>query len=225
MCCERRRKNLKRIAALVLVLAWAAVSAQAGVVQPVETALYDLFPKQQQGENGIYLQYLSPDGSYTDLVCIGDYVFGTPGTPWNLPAVYRSPYYSESLLAHPTAVTQCGADRDPVIRVTLDGGYGSVRVTGSAQTASWGDVRYYIYKGAANYSQPIWNAQGGGSFDLSIGYSDGEELFFATDACGADYNDWANWCSVRFQAVPEPSSFAALGASLCAVLVRRRRSR
>lgn len=214
---------MRIIALLLVAITCAAVSAQAGVVQPIETKLYDLFPKQQQGENGIYLQYLSPNGSYTDLVCLGDYVFGTLGTPWNLPAIYRSPYYPESLLAHPTAVTQCGADRDPVIRITLDGGYGAVRVTGSAQTASWGDVRYYIYKGAANYSLPIWNAMGGGSFDLLIDYSDGEELFFATDALGADHNDWANWCAVRFQAVPEPSCFAVIAAGLGAILMRRRR--
>jgi hypothetical protein len=219
---------LRKLCLACLLAGLVATSAYSGVVQPTQTSLYDLFPKQNQGENGIYLQYLSPDGSYTNLVCLGDYVFGTIGTMWNLPNALRSPHYPESIHAHPTAVTQCGYDRDSVIRVTLNGNYGIVRVTGLAQTASWGYVRYYIYKGAQNYNRPIWEQWNTGSFDLLVPYNAGDELFFVTDAGGADFNDWANWRSVKFQAVSQAvpeipaTTLAFIGTGL-GCLVRRRR--
>lgn len=213
---------VRRLCLAFLLAGLAVTSAWSGVVQPTETRLYDLFPRQNQGENGIYLQYRSANGSYTNLVNLGDYIFGTIGTLWNLPNAVRPGHYPESIHAHPTAVTQCGYDRDPVIRVVLNGNYGLVKVTGSAQTASWGDVRYYIYKGAQNYNQPIWQQWNSGSFDLLVAYTEGEELFFATDSGSTDYNDHADWCSVRFQAVPEPATLAFIGTGIGWLILRRR---
>lgn len=211
----------RKISLVLFLIGVAAVVCRADVVQLTETNLYDLFPQQNQGENGIYLQYRSADGSYTDLVNLQDYCFGTLGTNWNLPLIKRSSHYPDSIHAHPTAVNAQGYDRDAIIRIVLNGNYGYVRVVGSTQTASSGDVRYYIYKGAENYNQPIWQQWGNGSFDLLIAYTEGEELFFATDAGETDHYDWANWRSVRFQAVPEPTTIGLAGIYLGLLMFRR----
>jgi hypothetical protein len=214
---------MKSFCLAVLLAGFIITSAWSGVVQPTQTSLYDLFPKQNQGENGIYLQYLSPNEGYVNLTNSGDYGFVTLGTPWNIPLIVRPGHFANSIHAHPSAYTQCGADRDAVIRIILDGGYGAVRLTGSAQTASDGEVRYYIYKGAENYSQPIWEQWNSGSFDLTLEYNDGDELFLAVDAGNHDINDWANWVDVRFQAVPEPTTLTFIGTGLGWLVLRIRR--
>jgi len=204
-------------------------SVQAQIVQTSQTRLVDFFPRTQQGENGIYLQSRGPAGEYYDLTNVADYGFLTIGTQWNLPDLGVVSFDNGEISAHPAHTLAVGVDRDPVMRVTLNGNFGSVRITGNAYTANVGEVRYYIYKGENGYNTPIWQSMGAGSFDFVLSYIAGEQIFFATDAGSSDGGDWARWTDIRFQGqvpevVPEPSSALVLGSSLFGLIpVLRRR--
>ncbi|MEK7674817.1 MAG: LamG-like jellyroll fold domain-containing protein [Verrucomicrobiota bacterium] len=168
------------------------------LVSGTETRLVDYFPKTSQGEHGIFLQYLRSDGTYENLINTGDYAFTTPGMPWNIPRVEVSDFNSGSIYVNPSAVVQVGAERDAIMRVTLWGDYGRVRVRGHAEKTG-GSMRFYVYQGAGNYAAPLWQAWDGGAFDLTVPYLEGDQLFFAVDAGPNDVNDWAFWRDIRFQ--------------------------
>ncbi len=178
-------------------------------VGPSETRLVDIFPRSVSGENGVYLQYREPDGSYTDLTWFSDYNFRTPGTPWNIPVTFIADRVLDAgialpapgvIQAHPSAPVQCWYRRDNTIRVVpiLSAGAGGVRVRGQAFRTQ-GSMRFYIYKGESGFSTPLWEAWDGGDFDLTVPMSPGEALFFAVDAGPDDVSDWSFWRDIRFQ--------------------------
>jgi hypothetical protein len=207
---------------LGLAHASAAVQITTNPISLVDT----VFPKTVQGSNGVFLQarpggtsYNSGSSGYVDLTHLSDTHWGTVGAPWNLPSVLKTD--ATTIHAHPSAVSQVGHDYDPVIRLDLGGDLGELRLTGSAATASWGDVTYYIYLGADGWQSPLWVSNGGGSFDLTLRFAAGDSLYLATDARGADHNDWAEWHSVSLVGTgdpigraPEPTTLGLLLAGL-----------
>ena len=178
------------------------------LIQSTETRLVDFFPKTTQGENGIYLQR-AQNGTYSNLDNFGDFTFKTTDTAWNLPIVILGDKAgnkdNEIIQAEPSTA------ENSAIRVTLNGDYGLVHVTGSAQmTKASGSARFFIYKGEYGYTEPLWQATLSGlnsdSFDLSIPYTEGEQLFFSIDANGPDTDDWAAWNQIRFIAASDSVS-------------------
>jgi hypothetical protein len=92
-------------------------------------------------------------------------------------------------------------EADAIIRVPLNGGYEAVVVSGRAWIASGADVRHYIYRGAGNWRAPLWETWSADTaFNVTIPYSPGDELFFATDSGSSPYDAWAHW-DIRFQGV------------------------
>jgi hypothetical protein len=105
-------------------------------------------------------------------------------------------YLPRGINAQPSAVNQLGYDRDTIIRVTIPGSGEVVQVNGSAGEDD-GHVRFYIFKDESEYDNPLWSAWDGGIFNLTIPYSAGDQLFFATDAGDDDINDWAYWSEIE----------------------------
>lgn len=165
----------------------------------------DYFPRKLSGEHGIYAQYRGTDGLYVDLAYEQDYMFITPNVPFLVPRVGVTDFAAGLVHAHPSAVIQVGYKRDAIVRVTLHGASGAVRVTGEGiRLAGASSMRFYIYKGAGAYSAPLWQAWDGGAFDLVVPYADGEELFFATDAGPNDINDWSYWRGIVLEGADTP---------------------
>lgn len=214
------------IAAALVIAPPFTAAADASLVQSSGTRLVDFFPKDANGENGIMLQALLPGGAYGDLTHSGDYLFNTPGAPWSIPMISLNNQATQDIYVHPSAVSQVGAEKDPVIGVTLDGSFPEVRITGRAQAAN-GYHRYYIYTGAAGYAAPLWETWNSGTFDITLSYVDGDQVFFGVDAGSSDVNDWGHWYEIGFQGVgtpvPEPCSLFVVSLGLGSVLAKVRR--
>ena len=181
------------------------LSEAAGIAETDAGSVFDVyanFPRTTNGENGIFLQYLSA-GAYISLPYVQDYQFGIMSTDGRflVPHVTRG---STNIYAHPSAVIQCGREADTVIRVTIPGSGGQVRVTGIAGV-DLGSINFYIYKGADQYSSPLWSGYNGGAFDFSVSYSSGDQLFFAVDAGSNDINDWSWWRDIQLTWIPSLS--------------------
>ncbi|MCD4830577.1 MAG: PEP-CTERM sorting domain-containing protein [Anaerohalosphaeraceae bacterium] len=215
---------MRKIIFLAVLLS-VAVSSYAVVITTSVADLWQLFPKDTQGENGIQLQYRT--GSiYTDLTYFDDYSWKTPSTMWNLPYVIKDAAVTGKISAVPSAVTQVGCDRDPLMRVRLDGTLNQVRVTGTAAMENSGSVTFYIYKGSASYGSPLWSAILSGVsstvFDFVVDFTPTEELFFAVDAGSTDYCDHNSWYDIQLTGIPEPATLALF--VLGGLLLGRKRS-
>lgn len=207
----------------IVVLLSIVTSSYAVVVTTSVSDLWQLFPKDTQGENGILLQYRT-GSTYTDLTYFGDYWWATPGTMWNKPEV--STTVPGKIGAIPSALTQIGYDRDPLMRVSLDGALDQVRVTGTAAMENTGSATFYVFKGAANYGSPLWSStlsnQSSIAFDFVVDFTATEELFFAVDAGATDYSDHTAWYDIQLTGVPEPATVCLLG--LGGLLLRKRKA-
>jgi len=194
-----------------------------------------LFPMTAQGTNGIFLQsrpggVLVTGGSavYTNLSFFDANTWGTPGAPWGIPIIESLP--GGGIRAHPGAVTQVGADTDPVIRILIHGGSGLLNISGSTGSDNSAAYDYYIYLGATGFAAPLWTGGAGVSFNFDIPYDiAGDELFLATNAGPNDVGDWASWHGVNIVGignvgqVPEPGSLVlTLGALALLAGMRRK---
>jgi PKD repeat protein len=201
------QKNLLRLAIFGLIMI-GVVSILHQPVNADSSGVFDLranFPKNNQGENGIYLEGLE-GSSYFRLINYGDYSFSYPDTPWDGPAIGcwewgnddpNKPVW-DKIGAHPAGIPPFHKNADAIIRVIIPGDGGLVRVKGVAGTVrNYGNVRFYIYKGADQYNTPLWSAIQAGTFDFTIPYASGDEIFFATDAITNGYDDWAYWDSAQ----------------------------
>ena len=159
--------------------------------------LFDKMPKNSNGENSILLQSRI-DNTYTNLKFLpdnGDYWFGTLKTWKAKPFITRGifprnePYDKLAIYSFPTAVVQTGSKSDTVIRVTIPGAGQSVKISGQGALEGKNTethARFYIYKGEDQYNKPLWEAVDGGNFNLNIGYSANDQLFFAVEALDSD---------------------------------------
>jgi len=166
------------------------------------------FPEHIQGNSGIYLQYRN-GSNYVDLInnnpfggggLSNDYVFVNPDLtdPDHFPVIlayeYNNPVPSlNQISAAPSCTPRNNINADAVIRINLPDTGGQVQITGSCGKSSSEDVYFTIYKGAGNYSSPVWSTWNSGSIDVTIPYFQGEQLFFATNSgtsCGANLPYW-----------------------------------
>jgi hypothetical protein len=200
------------LAACLSLVCGLGTSSQAALITTSPTDLWSVFPKTQQGENGIHLQY-RPVGTsnYQDLAWHADYSWTGPGVHFPVPEVARLATPGD-IFAHPAAVVQTHYNNDAVLRVGLEGSFSEVHVTGSTGmgTGGSGTVTFSIYQGATEWSTPLWSGSHGQGFDLTFPSSDGQELFFATNAGTTDMDDWAHWFDIQITAgaIPEPSALA-----------------
>ena len=194
------------VPALLVSLLISTPAAPGALVQATPVELWDVFPRNTQGDNGIYLQRRDAGTSnYVDLVNTKDFQWTTPDVEFGVPAVFRDP--APLIFAHPAAVNGTGFDRDAVMSVQLDGGtFPAVHITGNTTTGAAKTVGFYIYMGADNWNAPLFESGPGQSIDLTIPYTPGDRLYFATKAIGTDVNAWAKWDNVQITGVPEPTA-------------------
>jgi len=174
------------------------------IIPGITTKLIDYFPKTNQGENGIYLQSRDENGTYYDLSYSSDYNFVTTGAPYGVPLVNIHSRDLGTIQAAPSAVNQCGTEKDAVIKTVLKGNCGKVHISGQSYVDN-GSVRFYIYTGEAGYNNPIWEATDNGAFDFTIYYNDGDSIYFAVDAGTDDVSDWPRWKDITFETSNAPS--------------------
>lgn len=216
---------------VVLLSVVLASPARAVPITSTPASVWELFPKTQQGENGIRAQGRDGGSStYYDLTWTADYTFKSVGAAWELPKVWRGGSISNQVfVAEPADDSGGSFDRDIIIRALLSGAQPEVRVTGRSGTDSSTSMTFYIYKGAGNWNAPIWQAGPNVSFDLTTPFVSGDELFFGVDAGASCVNDWGRWYDLTLTGVgdlppttvPEPAGLALVGLAL---LCLRRRS-
>lgn len=190
---------------------WEYKYPNAAVIQNNVTKLIDYLPAEVNGENGVTFETRDEYGNYKDMIKVDNYIdkeshvyWGTDNPYYYLPAILNIDKDNEQFLAHPSAVTNAGSNLDNITCVKLNGDYGKVNLSGTANLdGTNGSVRFYIYKGKDNYNNPLWQSTDGGDFNLDIPYSDGDELYFGVDANGDDLYDWAIWKNIRFQGETE----------------------
>jgi hypothetical protein len=179
------------------------------------------FPLHTQGEHGIFVQLRDgpnfvnlinynpfiPD--YTDNAAIfvnpdltdGDHFPTILGYEYN---AFPTPSLNQ-ISAAPSCTPRSNINADAVIRITIPGKGGKVRITGSCGVTPntpnppIGDVYFSIYKGENNYNSPLWSSLGSNTIDIETHYKRGDQLFFATnggtDACLG--NDLAYWKDLK----------------------------
>ncbi|MDW7981008.1 MAG: hypothetical protein RMH97_10615, partial [Verrucomicrobiales bacterium] len=199
-------RSLKLLACGLIVASVANV-LHAVVFTATPQRLYDLFPRNTQGENGIRLQGRAGN-TYSDLQYTSDYAWKCPGQNCALPFIARLGI-SGQIAVLPYAQPGVGTNHG-VIRVSNDGGPTRIRIQGSAFKTS-GSVAWYIYKGATNWNAPLWQSTNDASFDLTVALEPGAEIFFAVDPLYDHTNDIANWQDISFTAemlVPTSGSAA-----------------
>jgi hypothetical protein len=178
-----------------LVMACACTAVYGVVFTSSPLSLYNVFPRDTQGENGIWLQRRI-GSTYLNLTNVEPYTWKYPPQHYGLPIIQKSSTPGQ-IIAEPYAIQ--GFDtNDAIIRVRNDGAGAIVRVTGSAGQTS-GSVRWYIYKGAANWDSPLWQSTSPASFDLTVVLNAGEEIFFGVDAGINDVNDHSYWQDITFR--------------------------
>ncbi len=185
------------------------------IIVPVHAdtfSLFDKFPVTQNGENGIWLQSRDSAG-YTNLEYLkknGNYWFGIPSAPKAKPVITRGvnpnldqiPFDPEGIYAFPSAVNITGYDRDAVIRVTIPGSGGFVHLSGEACREGSGDVRFFVYKGEDQYSQPLWQVPNCGTVNLTIPYAEKDQVFFGVSAYSDDTNTKTRWKYLQLETPP-----------------------
>lgn len=169
------------------------------VVQSYETRILDYFPKNANGQYDITLQARDrTGGTYYDMDYMNDYRFAYTPHIYDVPAVNITDFEAEDMFAHPENT------KDAIIKVTLNGDYGQIVINGTTRMTGAGSARFYIYKGAANWNSPLWQANNDSTINaLQVNYTNGEELFFGTDSLGNDMSDWAVWRGMHIQGVQQ----------------------
>ena len=99
--------------------------------------------------------------------------------------------------AAPSCQPRNNIDSDAVIRISIPHDGNKVKISGTCgitPNPTVDDSLFYIYKGEEHYTTPIWTGGNGDSFDITIPYSSGDQLFFATRAgsqcAGNDLTYW-----------------------------------
>jgi len=119
---------------------------------------------------------------------------------------YNDPVPSPNLIsAAPSCTPRNNIDADAVMRITIPGHGGLVQITGSCNKDTIGNAYFTIYKGAENYSSPVWSTMNNGSIDITLPYSEGEQLFFATNTGGDGCPDLPYWADLKLNVTKTPT--------------------
>jgi hypothetical protein len=201
-----------------------------GLTVPVSASIFNVrqnFPEHNQGENGMYLQYRAGSG-YVNLINYN---------PWlpdhtNNAAVFVNPDLTDTdyfptilgyeynvlapstnqISAAPSCKPRNNIDSDAVIRISIPNDGNKVKISGSCgitPNPTVDNSLFYIYKGEEHYTTPIWTGGNGDSFDITVPYSNGDQLFFATRAgsqcAGNDLTYWKDLTlETKSEEIPAP---------------------
>jgi len=199
--------NRTRVHLLKILLIAGILSLLSAHVCADTLVLFDKMPKYNNGENSILLQARTGN-TYTNLLYlpdVGDYSFGTSSTFRHKPSITRGilggnqPYDKLAIHSFPSAVIQTGFKADTVIRVTIPGNGKFVKISGQTGFEGKSTVshyRFYIYKGADQFNNPLWESVGEGNFNFNVPYFANDQLFFAVEALDSDDEMAPKWKSV-----------------------------
>lgn len=154
-------------------------------------------PALGQGQNGITCEmHNTVTGVSTPLTWLffsgssgGYQCWGAPRLAFNVPQIYAMPT-GKRIWAHPNV------NLEAVIRVTLNGEGGPMRVTGAAGSDASLSITFTIYRN--DYAHPIWTGGVGAAINLELNFTPGEQLLFVTNSGSAAEEDWAWWGNVQF---------------------------
>jgi hypothetical protein len=227
---QQTKKQIRQLVFVSIFLCFVVQTVCAVQISTNTINLSDLFPKQTQGENGIWLQARSPGTSdYTDLINGGNYAWISPGYYNSAPKIYRgSGYNSNRMFALPSTTQNDGLYRDTVMRVQIENDVSLLEIYGATGNDAY-ELTSFIYKGADNWNNPLWvQTWVGAWFDLKIPVSAGDELFFDTHYADPSYNHGSDpsW-TIEFTGivVPEPSVCILLATVWLAFFVGKRMAR
>jgi hypothetical protein len=196
------------------------------VTNPV--SLGSVFPKTTQGENGIWMQgRLVGTSTYTDLINVGDYNWKLypNDTTWpGAPHIYNSNIIRAiPSFAHLWNGNETGdPNMDAIVRVQIEGNVSAVVLYGSTSPEA-SNYWTYIYKGADNWSNPIWTSSYEWQLiNLEIPVSAGDELFIGThrsdfNSCNFGGQDPGWGLTLTGIVVPEPGTLSLLTAALLGI--------
>ena len=216
-------KNRTRMYLMQILLILGFFSLFSAHVCADTLTLFDKMPKYNNGENSILLQARSGN-TYTNLLYLpdaGDYWFGTPPTFRHKPSITRgilqgNPYDKLAIHAFPSAVIQTGFKADTVIRVTIPSNGKFVKISGQTGFEGQSTVshyRFYIYKGADQFNNPLWESVGEGNFNFNVPYSANDQLFFAIEALDSDDEMAPKWKSVVLETFTDQPPDGNLGST------------
>lgn len=199
------------VAALIAASALAAPSSAIDVACPASQLWFDLprslplnpwdvnaqgqpLPALGQGQNGITCEmHDTVTGATSPLTWLnyaGAYqTWGAARIAFNVPQIYAMPN-QQRVWAHPNT------NLEAVIRVTLSGDAGPMRVTGATGSDASASIVFTIYRN--DFAHPIWTGGVGATIDVSLSFTPGEQLLLVTNAGASAVEDWAWWGNVKF---------------------------
>lgn len=171
--------------------------------------LWNIFPNNQ-GDNGVYAYAYS--GSYRLLSDLGEFYFGTPGKPWNIPYICRGD--SPWIVTHPSGLEFQKLESTRLSFIVPSYIASIYKLTGTIDPWDGGKINFRIWKNlnmiydVSVYSNVV-------SFDLPVNILTGDTLIFEVTAGNSDYsyNDTTFYNAKIYYTpapVPEPITFLLL---------------
>lgn len=189
--------------------------------------LWDIFPKSQQGENGVNLvAYDMVNNQFRYLTYISDYSFGTPGNPWNIPYISRG--NEPWIVTHPLGWELGGQEQTFLL---CSSPYGPVyidKIEGTVDPWDGGDVTFMIV--GSNLSGPSQTLYQTHVQSSTVPFSIGpfsqtfQFLSFHVSPNGYSSNDTTYYqATITFRPVPIPSTFLLFLSSLATLPFLRKK--
>lgn len=192
--------------------------------------LWEIFPKNSQGENGVYANAYNLDTSiFRNLTYITDYVFGTPeNSNWNIPYIASPRDNYPWIITHPLGTEFNGQEQTILL---LSSPYGQVlidRIQGQINPNDGGYVSFSIVgsnltgQSIELYQQNIGNNNV--SFDIGPFSQSFQFISFHVDPLGYSHYDTTYYnATIEFRPVPIPSTFLLFISSLTILPIIRKK--